>query len=80
MDIAMFTEYLVKSICKDSDLVKVSSYSGEDKTVIEVLVPENSMGSVIGRDGRNAKAIRTIVNLYSYTHELGTIELNIDSF
>ncbi len=80
MDLVSYTEYLVKSICKEADLVKVSSYDGEDKTILEVLVPEKTMGSVLGKDGRNIKAIRTLVNAYAYLHELGRIELNIDSF
>ncbi len=80
MNIVEYTEFLVKSICKEKDLVKVTSYEGEEKTVLEVLVPESSMGSVLGRDGKNAKSIRTLVNAYAYLHELGRIELNIDSF
>ena len=80
MDIVEYTEYLVKSICENADLVKVSSYEAEEKLVLEVLVPESPMGAVLGKDGRNIKAIRTLVNAYAYLHELPKIELNIDSF
>ena len=80
MDIVEYTEYLVKSICENADLVKVSRYEAEEKLVLEVLVPETSIGAVLGKDGRNIKAIRTLVNAYAYLHKLPKIELNIDSF
>ena len=71
----------MKSICKEKDLVKVSQYESEEEGIIlDVLIPENEMGAVIGKDGRNAKAIRTLLNAYAYIHELGKIKVNIDSF
>ena len=71
----------LQSICKEKDLVKVSQYESEEEGIIlDVLIPENEMGAVIGKDGRNAKAIRTLLNAYAYIHELGKIKVNIDSF
>ena len=81
MELKDYADFLVKSICKENDLVKVSQYESEEEGIIlDVLIPENEMGAVIGKDGRNAKAIRTLLNAYAYIHELGKIKVNIDSF
>ena len=81
MELKEYADFLVKSICKEKDLVKVSQYESEEEGIIlDVLIPENEMGAVIGKDGRNAKAIRTLLNAYAYIHELGKIKVNIDSF
>ncbi len=81
MELKDYADFLVKSICKEKDLVKVSQYESEEEGIIlDVLIPENEMGAVIGKDGRNAKAIRTLLNAYAYIHELGKIKVNIDSF
>ncbi len=81
MSIEEYTEFLVKSITKEEDMIKVQSYTKEEDTLIlEILVPESSMGSVVGKDGRNIKAIRTLVNAYAYLKKLGHIEINVDSF
>lgn len=80
MNIIEYTEFLVKSICEE-DLVKVSSYIGEDENVIiDIAVPEKVLGSVIGKDGKNISAIRTLVNAYNYLHEKKQIEINVESF
>ena len=81
MELKDYADFLVKSICKEKDLVKVSQYESEEEGIIlDVLIPENEMGAVIGKDGRNAKAILTLLNAYAYIHELGKIKVNIDSF
>ena len=81
MDIASYAEVLVKSICKEADLIKVSQYaSDEEGILVDILILESSMGSVIGKDGRNAKAIKTLLNAYAYIHKLGPIKVTIDAF
>lgn len=81
MEIKEFIESLVKSICPLEDLIKVNSYQNEEGiTIIDILVPENSIGVVLGKDGRNIKAIRTLSYAYSFTHQLGKIDIHVDSF
>ncbi len=80
MEITKYAEFLVKSICKEADLVKVSSYESDEGIILDILIPESSMGAVIGKDGRNAKSIRTLLLAYAYIHELGKIKVNIDAF
>ena len=80
MNIVEYTEFLVKSIAKDADLVKVSSYETDDALTIDIMVPESAMGSVIGKNGRNIKAIRTLVYAYGYLHKSQKLQINIDTF
>lgn len=76
-----FTEFLVKSIAKESELVSVQEFSGDDNEImLEIIVHESDMGAVIGRSGKMANAIRTMIQAYAYTHELNRIKINIDSF
>ena len=81
MDIKEFTEYLVKSIVSEPDMVKVSEFGGEDDAIIlEVIVTDSDRGVVIGKGGRTAKAIRTLVQAHAYLKGLKKVKINIDSF
>ena len=52
--------YMAKSLVDNPDSVTVTEVEGE-KTVFEVRVADGDMGKVIGRQGRIAKEIRTII-------------------
>ncbi|HEU4466090.1 MAG TPA: RNA-binding protein [Agromyces sp.] len=54
-------EHLVKGIVDHPDEVKVVSASSARGEVLEVHVHPEDLGRVIGRSGRTAKALRTIV-------------------
>ena len=48
-----FTENLVKSLVKEPDMVKVQEFLGDDETIqLEIMVPEDDMGAVIGKSGK----------------------------
>ena len=53
--------YMAKNLVDDPDAVTVNEISGEDGTVLQLHVAPGDMGKVIGRQGRIAKEIRTIV-------------------
>lgn len=55
-------EYIAKALVDDMDKVDVTEVEGENVTVIELRVGPGDLGKVIGRQGRNARAIRTILN------------------
>ncbi len=81
MDLAALTEYLVKNLVKDPDSVSVKQFEEEDDMIIiEVLVSDDDMGSVIGRGGTIANAIRTIVQASSYVNGNKKVKINIDAF
>lgn len=48
--------------------------------MLEIIVHESDMGAVIGRNGKMANSIRTLVQAYAYIHELNRVKINIDSF
>jgi hypothetical protein len=54
-------EYLVKALVDKPDEVKISQTEGESVTILEIRVASDDAGKVIGKDGRIANAIRTIV-------------------
>ena len=81
MELIEFTEYLGKGIVSNPDLVKVQSFKGdEESTILEIIVSKDDMGAVIGRNGKMASSIRTMVLAYAYIHKLKNIKINIDSF
>lgn len=55
-------EYLAKSLVDLPDQVEVKHIEGEQTTVIELKVAKEDLGKVIGKQGRTARAIRTILN------------------
>lgn len=81
MDIVTYTENLVKSIVQQPDMVKVQQFEGDEGTVLlEVIVHSDDMGAVIGRKGKMASSIRTLVQAYAYINNLNRVNINIDSF
>ena len=55
-------EQIAKALVDDMDNVKVNEVQGENVTVIELRVAQPDLGKVIGKQGRTARAIRTILN------------------
>jgi predicted RNA-binding protein YlqC (UPF0109 family) len=55
-------EYMAKALVDDSDNVSVTEVEGERVTVIELRVAPGDLGKVIGKQGRTARALRTILN------------------
>ncbi len=54
-------EFVAKSLVEKPDEVSVTQTESETSIVLELRVGEGDMGKVIGRHGRIAKAIRTVV-------------------
>jgi predicted RNA-binding protein YlqC (UPF0109 family) len=54
-------EYIVKSLVDDPASVAVTVLEGERSTVLELRVAPGDIGKVIGKQGRIAKAIRTVL-------------------
>ena len=57
--------YMAKNLVDNPEAVTVSEITDEDGTVLELHVDSADMGKVIGRQGRIAKEIRTIVKTVS---------------
>jgi hypothetical protein len=58
-------KYIAKALVDSPDDVKVAQREEEDAYVIELTVAPDDMGKVIGKQGRIAKAIRTVVKAAS---------------
>jgi hypothetical protein len=54
-------ETIAKALVDNPDQVKVNEIEGTQSIIIELKVAEEDMGKVIGKQGRIAKAIRTVV-------------------
>ena len=54
-------ELIAKSLVDDPNAVEVNEVEGKKSTIIELKVAQEDMGKVIGKQGRIAKAIRTVV-------------------
>jgi predicted RNA-binding protein YlqC (UPF0109 family) len=58
-------KYIAQSLVDNPDLVEVSEVLGEQTSVIELRVAKEDLGKVIGKQGRTAKAMRTILSAAS---------------
>lgn len=56
---------LAKALVDNPDQVMVTEVEGNQTTVIELKVAKEDLGKIIGKEGRNARAIRTIVGAAS---------------
>lgn len=75
-----FTEKLILALVKDTDMVKVQNFEDEEgNLILEVIVSQADMPVVIGRSGKTAKSIRTLVNACAYKQNLKRVKVNIDS-
>lgn len=54
--------FMAQALVDKPDEVEVKEIEGEKTTVLELRVAESDLGKVIGRQGRTARAMRTIVN------------------
>ena len=58
-------KYISQSLVDNPDKVEVSEVVGEQTSVIELRVAKEDLGKVIGKQGRTAKAMRTILSAAS---------------
>jgi hypothetical protein len=57
-----FIEMIIKGIVDNPDKVEINEIVGERSSIFEVRVDSSDIGKVIGRQGRNIKSIRTIMD------------------
>ncbi|NLI97764.1 KH domain-containing protein [bacterium] len=58
-------EYMVKALVDNPNNVSIEEIAGEKTIIYELRVGEGDLGKVIGKEGRMAKAIRTILTAAS---------------
>lgn len=61
--------YIAATLVDDAEQVQVRTVDGPDSVIIELSVGRDDMGKVIGKQGRIAKAIRTVVKAATARNE-----------
>ena len=82
MSLVELTEFLVKTLVTNKENVSVKEFdTDEENTIlIQVLVDSSDIGRVIGKGGKLANSIRTLVQASSYIKDNKKVKINIDSF
>lgn len=82
MNLVELTEFIVKSLVQEKEDVSVKEFDTDEENVvlIQVMVNESDMGRVIGKGGKIANSIRTLVQASSSLKEGKTVRINIDRF
>ena len=80
MNLVEFSEMIVKKLVKEPDLVKVQQFDGENESNIEIVVAESDMGRVIGKKGKIATSIKTLIQAKAYNEGIKNVKVNIDLF
>jgi len=68
--------FLVKELVNNKDAVKIDIVEEENAIVLNVTVAEDDIGRVIGREGRTANAIRTLVRALSDSRKKIIVKFN----
>jgi predicted RNA-binding protein YlqC (UPF0109 family) len=71
-----FLEYVARSLVDDPDAVVVDVSEADDEVTLTLKVGEGDMGRIIGRDGRIANAIRSLLRVMG-TRDGKHVELEI---
>ena len=80
MNTVEFTEYLVKELVTKPELVTVKEFDEETEKVIQILVSEDDMSKLIGKEGNTINAVRTIIQSAAYLNNEKKVKINVDSF
>ena len=78
MELVKLTEILVSELLPNVE-IKVQEIDSDGDKVIQILVPNDCMSIVIGKSGKVANSIRTLVQAAAYNRKLGRVRVNIDS-
>ncbi len=55
-------EFIAKSLVSNPDQVEINEVQGDKTTIVELKVAQEDMGKIIGKQGKTARAIRTLLN------------------
>lgn len=72
-----FIEFIAKNLVDDPESVRVDETVEDNKVTLKLHVSKNDLGKVIGKQGRTAKAMRTLLTATSAKHnKSGHLEID----
>ena len=80
MDLVKLVTTLVEGVVVNKEDVSVKEFSSDDIVTIEILVKEEDMGRLIGKNGKTINAIRTLLQAASYQNGNKRVKINVDKF
>ena len=80
MDLVKLVTTLVKGVVINKDDISIKEFSSDDVITIEILVKEEDMGRLIGKNGKIINAIRTLCQASSYLNGNKYVKINADKF
>ena len=82
MNFILLTETIIKMIVRDEEAVSVKEYeSTEDNMIhLEILVAEDDLGRVIGKNGQTIKSIRNIIQASATLNNGPKVKIDVDSY
>ena len=74
-----FIEYIAKELVDDPASVKVEEIKDGNKVTLRLHVAKTDLGKVIGKQGKTAKSMRTLLTAVAAKHNMsGQLEINED--
>ena len=61
-ELSRMIEFMARMLVDFPDKVEINEIAGENTTVIELKVAKEDLGKIIGKQGRTARALRTVLN------------------
>lgn len=82
MDLVSLTEEIVKSLVINTDAVSVKEFPTDEENVIliQVIVSSSDIGRIIGKNGKCANALRTLIQASSSLKDNKYVKIDIDKF
>ena len=82
MDFVLLTETIVKMIVKDVEAVSVREYESTEENVVhlEVMVAQDDLGRVIGKNGKTIRSVRNVVQASATLNGGQKVKIDVDSY
>ena len=82
MDLVLLTKTIVEMLVSDKESVSVNEFETDEENSIqiEVMVANDDLGTVIGKNGKTIMSIRNIVQASSTLNSGKRVKINVDSY
>ena len=82
MDLVLLTKTIIEMLVKEKDTISVKEFETEDENLIqiEVMVSEDDLGSIIGKNGKTISSIRNLVQASATLNNGKKVKINVDSY